>query len=368
MRHHPDRSFSEALRWPGQAVRLALVPSTGSVIAVLLLVVSAPAFAQFDDVSRTVNRRGTTAAEFLTIPVGARETGMGGAVTAVVDNGTSIYWNPAGLAALSAPSLTAEQADWLAGIDFNYFSVVIPTGSGVIGFAISGMRTEEMDVTTVEMQNGTGEQFTASSYAYHLSYGRSLTDRFSFGATAKVINEKIWNSGATGVGFDVGTMFVTPFSGIRLGAAIANFGTKMQMAGDELLIVVDIDPNAGGNNESNRAYLKTDDFDLPLTMRIGLSGEVMRSNDSRLTLAVDALNPNNSEQFVNVGAELALLGELVQLRGGYSELFLDEALRSFTLGAGLRYGFGNLNFAFDYAYEEQEFFDGVNRFSLAIGL
>ena len=324
--------------------------------------------AQFSDVSRTVSRRGTTAAEFLTIPVGARQTAMGGAVTAVVDDGASIYWNPAGLASLETTSLTAEQADWLAGINFNYFSVVMPTDMGVFGFAVSGMRTEEMDVTTVEMQNGTGETFTASSYAYHLSYGRSLTDRFSFGASAKVISEKIWNSGATGVGFDVGTMFVTPFSGIRLGAAITNFGSKMRMGGDELLIVVDIDPNAQGNNESNRAFLKTDSYDLPLTMRIGLSGEVFQSNDGRLTVAVDALNPNNSEQFVNVGAELALLGELVQIRGGYSELFLENALRSFTLGAGLRYGFGNLNFGFDYAYEEQEFFSGVNRFSLAINL
>jgi hypothetical protein len=140
----------------------------------------------------------------------------------------------------------------------------------------------------------------------------------------------------------------------------------MQLGGDDLLVVVDIDPNNEGNNESNRALLRTDPFDLPLTMRIGLAGEVFAGEMSRLTLAVDALNPNNSEQYVNVGAELGLFGDLVMLRGGYSELLLDDALRSFTAGGGLRYGFGGLRFALDYAFEVQEYFAGVNRFTVAL--
>jgi hypothetical protein len=102
-------------------------------------------------------------------------------------------------------------------------------------------------------------------------------------------------------------------------------------------------------------------------MRIGLAGEVFQSEQSRLTLAVDALNPNNSKQYVNVGAELGLLGDLVMIRGGFSELFLADAVRSFTLGAGLRYRFAPLDFALDYSYEAQEFFNNVNRFTLSVG-
>ena len=63
---------------------------------------------------------------------------------------------------------------------------------------------------------------------------------------------------------------------------------------------------------------------------------------------------------------LGLLGDLVMLRGGYSEIFLDDAVRSFSLGAGIDYAFGPLNFVVDYAYEEQEFFEGVNRFTLGL--
>ena len=164
----------------------------------------------------------------------------------------------------------------------------------------------------------------------------------------------------------MGTQFVTPFAGVRLGAAITNFGTKLQIGGDDLLTRVDIDPNNRGNNESNRALLTTDEYDMPLTMRIGLAGEVFQTASSRLTVAVEALNPNNSEQYLNFGAELGFLNDLVMLRGGYSEVMLDDALRSFSLGAGLRYRFAPLNFAFDYAYEAQDFFNNVNRFTLSV--
>ena len=320
----------------------------------------------FDTSTRNVTKRGTTSADFLAIPIGARATAMGNAVTALVGDATSIYWNPSGLAQMTDVGFAGEYAEWLVEIDFNFVAIVAPTRWGTFGLGITSMRVPEMEVTTVELQDGTGETFTAGSYALALSYGRALTDRFALGGSVKLINERIWNSSATGVAFDVGTQFVTPFRGIRLGAAISNFGTKLQLGGDDLLTRVDIDPNNGGNNESNRALLRTDRFDMPLTMRIGLAGEVFESAGSRLTLAVEAVNPNNSEQYVNLGAEVGLLNGLVLFRGGYSELLLDDSLRSFTLGAGLHYRFAPLDFTVDYAFEKNEFFSDVNRFTFSV--
>ncbi len=327
------------------------------------------AFAQqdsFDTTTRTVTKRGTTAAEFLNIPVGARATAMGNASSALVNDATSIYWNPSGLSSLSDVTFVAEIAEWLAGVDFNFVAIAVPTSMGTFGIGITSMRVPEMEVTTVEQQDGTGETFTAGSYALAFSYGRALTDRFAIGGSVKIVNERIWNSSAGGVAFDVGTQFVTPFNGIRLGASIANFGTKMKIGGDDLLTRVDIDPNNSGNNDSNRALLKTDAFDMPLTMRIGLAGEVFESAGNRLTLAVEAINPNNSEQYLNLGAEIGLLGDLFMLRGGYSEVLLDDSLNSFTFGAGLRYRFAPLNFAVDYAFEKHDFFSDVNRFTVSL--
>ncbi len=349
--------MSTPQRWV-PAVALALALAWG---------LPATATAQFSEETRDVTKRGTTAADFLRIPVGARATAMGNAFTASVGDATALYWNPAGMARMDAGSFTAEYAEWLAGIDFNYAALVLPTSMGTFGLGVTAMRTPDMEVTTVEQQEGTGETFNVASYAFAFSYARALTDRFAIGGTAKLISERVWNSTAGGFALDVGTIFVTPFQNIRLGASISNFGTKMRISGDDLLVKADVDPNSRGNNDSNRAEFTTDAFDLPLTMRIGLAGEVFQSAGSRLTLAVDALSPNNSEQYVNLGAELGLLGDLIMLRGGYSELFLEDAVRSYALGGGLRYDFAALHFALDYAYEAQEFFGGVNRFTFALG-
>lgn len=343
----------------------SFVRCLGLFLAGMLIVL--PASAQFDNSTRTVTKRGTTAADFLNIPIGARATSMGNAITASISGPTSIYWNPAGLADMDTGAFLADYATWLAEIDFSFVAIAVPTSMGTFGIGLTSMVTPDMEVTTVAQQEGTGERFNAASYALALSYARPLTDRFSIGGSFKVVNERIWHSTSSGVAFDIGTQFVTPFRDIRLGASISNFGTKMQIGGDDLLVVVDIDPNAEGNNESNRARFNTDRFDLPLTMRIGLAGEVVQTDDIRLTLGVDALNPNNSEQFVNVGAELGFRGDLIMLRAGMSELFMTDSIRSYALGAGLKYRFAPLIFGLDYSYEVQEFFADVNRFTLTVG-
>ena len=51
---------------------------------------------------------GTVGAQFLKINIGARATGMGGSFTAVADDASAVYWNPAGLAGGSYFSLVLD--------------------------------------------------------------------------------------------------------------------------------------------------------------------------------------------------------------------------------------------------------------------
>ena len=143
----------------------------------------------FPLMSQTVSKTGTTAAQFLKIGIGARALGMGGAYSAVSNDVTALYWNPAGLSSSKKNGIILDHQDWIMDVDLDFIGGCYKTPFGTIGAAISAMHMGEMEVTTTRDPEGTGEKFSAGSIMGQLTFSRSLTDRFSFGVTAKVIRE-----------------------------------------------------------------------------------------------------------------------------------------------------------------------------------
>ena len=315
-----------------------------------------------------VSKSGTTAAKFLSIGVGPRANGMGGAFASVANDASSMYWNPSGIAYVDDFNAVFTYTKLFADINLNYLGVVIPTGEmGNIGINVTTLNYGEMDVTTEEFPEGTGETFTSGSYAFGLSYARFITDNFVVGANIKYIRENIYNSSAEGLAIDVGTIFTTPFYGIKFASSITNFGTKMNITGDDLLVRYDQDETTRGNNETVDARISTDAFELPLRLQIGISKDVMIADGQRFIMAVDANYPNDNDQWVNVGGELSLFNNLVFVRGGYKALFLDDTQEGLTFGFGLKYDQSNvLGIQVDYAYQQQEFLDNTHSFGLIL--
>jgi opacity protein-like surface antigen len=318
--------------------------------------------------AQDVKKVGTSAATFLRIPVGVRGTAMGSAFVAIADDATAMFWNPSGIARISKISLFVDHAPWLPGLTFNYFGVVLPLQSaGTIGINVTALSTDDMEITTIDQPMGTGETFASTSVAVGVAYARNLTDRFSIGANFKFIRESILNSGASGFAFDIGTLYDTPFSGIRLGVSISNFGTDLQINGEDLNVRVDIAPDQEGNNQSVTGRLRTDDFSAPLIMRVGLSWDAIQTQGNRLTLAVDGLNPNDNAQSINVGGEYALFDETLILRGGFNDLLLDDREKGLTLGVGVNFETsGGIEFIGGYAFQDFKNLDAINRFSLEL--
>src|SRR5262245_24501166 len=60
------------------------------------------------------------AASFLSLGAGAREVGLGGAAAAVVDDASSLYWNPAGLMRLERRSVSLMHAPHLEESFYDY--------------------------------------------------------------------------------------------------------------------------------------------------------------------------------------------------------------------------------------------------------
>ncbi len=319
--------------------------------------------------AQTVTKTGTTAAKFLSIGVGARANAMGGAYSSIANDVSAIYWNPAGIASINETQTLFTYTKMFADINVNYFGFVIPAGDyGTFGASVTALNVGDMDVTTEFLPEGTGEKFSAGSYAFTLSYAKFITENFAVGANVKYIRESIYNSNASGVAFDIGTIFTTPFYGIKFASSISNYGSKMQMSGDDLLVRHDPDPQRAGNNQTIDAYYKTDEFELPLRLQIGISRDFKILDEHRLTLAIDATHPNDNNQWVNVGGEISLFNDLLSLRGGYKTLFLKDTQEGLTLGAGIKYdGLGFFKIAVDYSYQQLKFLDNMHSFSIMLG-
>jgi hypothetical protein len=319
--------------------------------------------------SAEVSKTGTTAATFLTIDMGSRGVGMGGAFVASVEDVTAMYWNPAGLARVPGNQAMFSHTRWLADVTLNFAGIGIQAGgAGAVGIHALFLTMDDMERTTPDKPMGTGETFSAGSYAVGLSYARNLTDRFSLGGTVKYIQERIWHSMAQGIAFDIGTIFDTQFSGLKIGMSIRNYGGKMQMGGRDMLVQTDIDNRYAGNNSNINADLNTDKWDLPLVFQVGLAVDILKGiGNSNLILAADAMHPNDDMETMNVGAEY-VFNNMFSLRGGYNSLFSADSEEGLSVGAGFRYqlpGMGAIDI--DYAYHDFGILNDVQMFTIRLG-
>ena len=281
-----------------------------------------------------VNKTGTTAAKFLSIEVGSNAVGMGGAYTSIASDATAMYWNPAGLSFHDTKEVYFNHANWIADISFDYFGITFPMNNkSVLGFNVTSVTMDEMEVTRYGNED-TGETFSAADYAIGSTYALDLTDRFSVGFSGKYIQQSIANSHAKGFALDFGTLFITPF-GFTLGTSISNFGPKLRMSGDDLLIGADVDENIEGNNESVTGILSTDYFDLPLALRIGVSDDFQIGTRNKLVISLDAISPNDNANYINTGAKIDLFDGLISLYVGANSLFLENSESEFSFGGGM---------------------------------
>ena len=303
------------------------------------------------------------AAKFLSTNIGSKAVGMGGAFTALANDGSAMYWNPAGIGFNRLRNVYVNHSDWIADIAFDYFSLSIPLNKNrFLGINVTSVTMGEMEVTRYGNED-TGETFSASDNAFGLTYALNLTDRFSIGFNGKYIQQTIANNHANGLALDLGTLFDTPY-GFRLGTSISNFGPKMKMTGDDLLVAVDVDESIHGNNESVTGFLATDEFDLPLVLRVGISDDLNIGKIVRITWTLDSNSPNDNANYINAGMEVGLFNDLFELRAGLNSLLLDDREREFSLGFGIKSPvFIKQQFQINYSFESLKYLGDTHQVS-----
>jgi len=332
---------------------------------------------------QTINRYGTTAANFLEIGIGSRATSMGDAYVAVANDVSSIFWNPAGLAHVPNSSALFMIQPWLADIDllFAGSAVVIPN-VGVLGMGITHLDYGEMDVTNLEYQDGTGERFGASDVAATFTFSRKIVSWFSFGSSAKYVSSKIWHSSASAFAVDLGVLVNTNFfsftgndkDGMNIGMSISNYGTRMKYDGIDSYQPIDISEFEEGNYGDVAGQFRTSEWELPLIFRIGFALKPIVSNIINMTISADALHPNNNTESINIGAALDYkipgFGQVSFSSGaknGMNSLNKDGNDFSVTFGLGAKmFYLGNKSLSIDYTYKPMGILGNVQIYTVGV--
>lgn len=310
-------------------------------------------------------KTGTTAAQVLKFNVGPRAIGMGGAFTSVSNDILSTYWNPAGTASIISNEAFFNHTDLYIDIKHDYAAFASNLSDlGTVGLFVSVLSMDEMEVRTIENPEGTGEFFDAGALVVGVNYSRYLTENFSIGFNFKYINESIWHMSASGFAIDVGTLYKIPIlNEFRIAASVSNFGTKMQLSGRD---VTKTFASGSTGKDILNVNLELDHFDLPLLFRFGVSADLLKDESSRLTVAADAVHPNDHSEYINSGLEYSW-NEIVFIRGGYNSLFETDSEKGLTVGFGLNYRLIDaIKLKLDYAYQDFGRLTSVHYFSFGI--
>ncbi len=328
--------------------------------------------------SQEIYRYGTTGANFLEIGIGSAGSAMGEAYVSVARDLSSIYWNPAGLAFIKGSQAQFMEQPWIVDINtiFAGAAVNVPR-YGTFAVGLTQVDYGNMKVTTLSNQDGTGEYFTSNDLAASLSFGRKLAEWFAFGASAKLIHSSIWHTSANAFALDLGVTVQTGFfsltkkqkDGLTIAMSISNYGSRMKYDGIDLLNPIDISQDENGNYGDVPGQYRTQAWELPLIFRIGCSWKPISTRTQSLTLAVDALHPNNNTESINIGAEYAFTFTgyaRVYLRSGYKGLYMNSSIYGLTEGAGIElYVLRNQALTIDYAYKTMGLLGNVGVYTVS---
>lgn len=285
-------------------------------------------------------KSGTAGLQFLKIGVGARETAMGEAVTSLVNDANSVFWNPSGIAYVENYQVSLSYNNWLSSSKHSSAVLAFPVASFVFAVSAATLRIEDFEETTALMPEGTGRMVSAGDYVFGLAAARRFTDRLSIGLQVKYVLEKLDDYSIDNFLFDVGAIYTTGFSNLTLGFALQHFGPDMR--------------------------LLNQDFRTPLLFRLSASDKFKLNEDFIITGAAELVHPTDNNEWVNLGLELQLL-KYFAIRGGH-RINVDEG--RWSLGFGLTPPlFGSVSSRIDYAFVlSEEVFNDIHRISIMIGM
>src|SRR5262252_1840276 len=250
--------------------------------------------------------------------VGVRAQGMGGAFTAVADDASAWWWNPAGLA--GGPFFNAllefDRPDTSTDDSVRGFSVAYPAlGATYYRFPLRQIRLS----TSTETSASIRQDDEAALRVYGATVGQSFGNHFVLGTTLKLLHA---DDVATNLTFDIGAM--AAFGSARFGVVVRDV-TEPDFRSDT------------GDREFKLQRGARAGFALSSGRR-GVVGSATLSVDADLVTTHDPLR--GDERVIAVGTEVWSTKSRIGIRGGLSSnRAVDQGLQvsgglSFAIRSG----------------------------------
>ncbi len=238
---------------------------------------------------------------FMEMGMGARAQGMGKAFVAIANDGSAIFWNPAGLDYLTQGNATFYHSTLLAGY-FNFASVTYPFldfgsfGLGVARFSVS-------DIPKTDVNNNSEGFGDMNQEEFYVSYGKKLPWNISLGTTFKIIRQASMGNeeksvSDIGAGMDLGLIYRPDFESAIL--RNTSFGLNFHNI---------IPPKM--------KLINTDD-PQPYNIRAGIARDFIFGGDQlkKMTFALDVTKSKNESARIHVGGEFSV-HRLLTARAGF---------------------------------------------------
>ena len=320
--------------------------SCASLTAAFWLACAGSAGAAFNN-----NDAGTSAAQFLKLGADARAAGMGQAARALCEDANAVYWNPAGLAALSYRHATLTHAAYYQSTFYEFMAYAQPIDSilgrnrrelqtnqlGSVGVGVlylNSGRLEEVDNTGT----ATGSNLTPQDFAAMVAWGGSLTRAIDAGVGVKFVSSRIKDVASTGA---------------------ADFGVRLREHpwGVPYVLALSLH-NLGGRLRFNQ-----ESDPLPLQLAVSQSLRPTRN----ISLSLDVVAPRDNRVYPAFGAELrSAVGPNLSAaaRLGWEGRTRSSDLSSLS-GLGVGAGLGVARFSLDYAWMPYGLLGDTHRFTLS---
>lgn len=283
----------------------------------LILSLSLPALAQKGEGGTESN---------LSMGFGARALGLGQAFTALSDDPSAVFWNPAGLEYVYQQSFSFFHSTLFEGASYDFLGYAFPT----LDLGTFGVGVGRIGIGDITQRGLLGEElggkFSWDEYQAFLSYGKRLPWNITGGLSMRIVR-RAWNGLAEegnlidyGFGLDLGLMYKPElFSNVllrdwSLGVNVQNLFTPQVKEG------IDVE-------------------EFPLTIRFGMLRKLyFFGAGNPLNLLIDFDYSEKRDTRLHFGTEYRFR-DLGALRVGYNGSVP-------TFGAGIQYSIFQLDYAF----------------------